>query len=74
MAAPGGGFLSLVTCVFMQTFLYHLFSHTASSLKCVPIEDITGLIDLNIFHCPVAFRKGHLPDGSIFLTQPMEFG
>lgn len=74
MAAPEGGFLSLVTCVFRQTFLYHLFSHTASSLKCVLMEEITGFIDLNIFHCPVAFREGHLPDGSVCLTQPMEFG
>lgn len=74
MAAPEGGFLSLVTCVFRQTFLYHLFSHTASSLKCVPMEEITGLIDLNIFHCPIAFREGHVRDGSICLTQLMEFG
>ena len=67
--------MSLVMCVFRLIFLKHLFSHPASSLKCVPIKDkkITDLINLHIFHCPVAFREGCLPDGSIFLTQPVEF-
>lgn len=65
--------MSLVIYVFRLTFLKHLFSHPASSSKCVTLKKTTNLINLHIFHCPVAFRKGCLPDGNIFLTQLTDF-